>query len=271
MTVVVSEQARIKPTEVCPHFIEVEWPVRRFTIDEYHRMGEIELFRQEEHFELLNGLLIWNTDRMDMGKVQKSNFLHTELPLRRFSIGEYNRLIETSLLAEDEQLELIDGLILEMSPINPKHAGCLDALLGLFFPYTHKRAILRLQSPITLEISSSQPQPDLTLVTTRPKGYFDRHPTVQEILLIVEVSDSSLEDDQERKLALYARSGIPEYWIVNLVDERVEVYLAPDVSATGKADYKTKLTFIRGQTLAPLEFPDCQIEVSQILPNQGNN
>lgn len=86
MTVVIDHSSRIKPTEVCPHFIEVEWPVRRFTIDEYHRMGEIELFRQEEHFELLNGLLIWNTDRMDMGKVQKSNFLHTELPLRRFSI-----------------------------------------------------------------------------------------------------------------------------------------------------------------------------------------
>jgi Uma2 family endonuclease len=266
MTVVAKEQAAAKREQSYRHFIEVEWPVRRFTLAEYHCMGEIELFRQEEHFELLNGLLIWNTDRMDMDEVQKSSFLHTELPLRRFSVDEYNRLIGTGLLAEDEQLELIDGLILAMSPINPKHAGCLDTLLELFFPSINKRAILRLQSPITLEISASQPQPDLTLVSARPKGYFDRHPTVQEVLLIVEVADSSLEDDQERKLELYARSGIPEYWIANLVDEQFEVYRDPYTSVTGKADYKTKLTFTRGQTLAPLAFPDCQIAVEQVIP-----
>lgn len=266
MVVAVKEQVLPKQAENFRHLIEVEWPVRRFNVDEYHQMDELGLFRAEGQLELLDGLLIWNTDRTDMGRVQKATLLHTDLPLRRFSLKEYQDLIAAHLLAEDEQLELIDGLILEMSPINPKHAACLDALSEIFTVKLYKQARIRGQSPIALELHASQPQPDLTVAKLRPDGYWQQHPRENEILLVIEVSDSTLEKDRDEKLVLYAQSGVPEYWIANLVDEQFEVYRDPYLSATGEADYKTKLKFTHGQTLAPLKFPECEIAVDEIMP-----
>ncbi len=192
------------------------------------------------------------------------------LHLRRFSLEEYQQLIALGFFHEDERLELINGFIQEMSPINPKHAECVDQLVELFFAQLLKRARIRIQSPVALEVRSSQPEPDVALAAVRPTGYADQHPDAENIFLIVEISDSTLEKDQAEKLELYAASGIVEYWIVNLVDEQFEVYRDPFVSAIGKAAYRTKLTFIHGQSVSPLAFPDCQIDVSQVLPKQGN-
>ncbi len=192
------------------------------------------------------------------------------LHLRRFSLAEYQQLIAMGFFHKDERLELINGFVQEMSPINPKHAECVDQLVELFFAQLLKRARIRIQSPVSLEVRSSQPEPDVALAAVRPAGYADQHPDAANIFLIVEISDSTLEKDQEEKLELYAASGIVEYWIVNLVDEQFEVYRDPFISAIGKAAYRTKLTFIHGQTVTPLAFPDCQIDVSQVLPKQGN-
>ncbi|MFN8491489.1 MAG: Uma2 family endonuclease [Caldilineaceae bacterium] len=270
MVVAVKEETVLKRAKKHRHLIEAEWPLHHFTVEEYHRIGEIELFQTEGHVELLGGLIIWNTDRTDMDQVQKATFLYTELPLRRFSLTEYQELIAAGLLAEDEQLELIDGLILEMSPINPKHAACLDALSEILTIKLYKQAKIRVQSPIALELHSSQPQPDLTIAKLRPDGYWQQHPRENEILLILEVSDSTLEKDRDEKLDLYAQASVPEYWIANLVDEQIEVYRDPMLSATGKAIYKTKITYMHGQTLAPLKFPECVIAVDEVMPKAKN-
>lgn len=190
--------------------------------------------------------------------------------LRRFSLQEYQQLIALGFFHEDERLELINGFVQEMSPINPRHAECVDQLYEVLVISLRKRARVRQQNPVALQVHASQPEPDFAIVAARPEGYADRHPSAKEIFLIIEISDSTLEKDQAEKLELYAAASIPEYWIVNLVDEQFEVYRDPFISAIGKAAYRTKLTFIHGQSVTPLAFPDCQIDVSQVLPKQGN-
>nr|HMN29560.1 Uma2 family endonuclease [Caldilineaceae bacterium] len=163
-------------------------------------------------------------------------------------------------------IELLHGLLFEMSPINPRHAECVDQASMQLMHGLANRARIRVQSPITLEVVASEPQPDITVAALRPTGYGDRHPRAEEIRLVIEVADSSLEDDRERKFATYAQARIPEHWIFNLVDGQLEAYREPYVSASGKAEYRTKLTFTRDQMAAPLLFPDCQIDLNEILP-----
>jgi Uma2 family endonuclease len=268
MSPAIREQPVIKQPASVSHFIQVEWPVRRFTIAEYEAMWEYGLFAEEEHFELLNGLLVWNTDRMDMDEVQPATLLPTELPLRRFSVDEYQRLIAAGILGADERLELIDGLILTMSPINPKHADCVDRLTFALIRRLDEQVRVRIQSPITLEVRFAQPQPDVTLALARPQGYADRHPGAGEVLLVIEVSDSTLEDDRDEKLQLYAVAGLPEYWILNLVDMLLEVYQEPYLAVNGEATYQRKQTFTSDQTVAPLLLPNCQIDLSQVFPTE---
>jgi Uma2 family endonuclease len=248
------------------HFIEVEWPVRRFDIAEYERIAELDVCVSGHH-ELLDGLIVWNPDRTDMGLVRSATLLKTRLPLRRFSVAEYEKLIQTGVLLTDERLELIDGLILEMSPINPRHAECVDRLNRILTVMLHTRARIRIQSPISLGVYATQPQPDITIATLRPQGYADHHPNAQDVLLVIEVSDSTLADDRAEKLQLYAASGILEYWIFNLVDLFLEAYQEPFVSHNGETRYRTKRTYSSTEKISPLAFPDCQIDLSEVFPN----
>ena len=268
MSLAIREQLVTQQPATARYFIQVEWPVRRFTVVEYRAMWECGLFAEEEHFELLNGLLVWNTDRMDMDEVQSATLLQTELPLRRFSVDEYQHLIAVGILAADERLELMDGLILTMSPINPKHADCVDRLTFALIRRLGDEVRVRIQSPITLEVRAAQPQPDVTLALARPQGYADRHPGAGEVLLVIEVSDSTLEDDRDEKLQLYAVAGLPEYWILNLVDMLLEVYQEPYLAVNGEATYQRKQTFARNQTVAPLLLPNCQIDLAQVFPTK---
>lgn len=280
MTIITHSQGRTKPRPASKVFstpsaaarrlIKVEWPVHRFTISEYERLVALDECCSAGHYELLDGVIVWNTDRTDMGQVQQATLLKTQLPLRRFSIAEYQQMISTGLLKKSDRLELIDGLILEMSPINPKHAECVDLLNELLVLAFYKQARVRQQSPISLEVRGSQPQPDFSLLSLRAGGYRDRHPDAEETFLVIEVSDSTLNNDRAEKLDLYAIAGIPEYWIANLIDNCFEVYREPYIAADGTGNYRTKLTFQRDQRLAPLAFPTCEIDLSQVLPTQGN-
>ena len=186
--------------------------------------------------------------------------------LRRFSLDEYQQLIELGFFDEDERIELLDGLLVEMSPINPRHAECVDKLSEVLHFLLYKKAWIRVQSPVTLEGRTSQPQPDLTVAVRRTEGYADRHMAAPEILLLIEVADSSLHGDQTDKLNIYAAVGISEYWIVNLVDNQLEVYQEPYLSVTGEGNYKVKRTYTRDETVSLQAFPDCQINLSEVLP-----
>lgn len=190
----------------------------------------------------------------------------TTRELRRFTLNEYQHLIDLGLFHEDERLELLDGLLVEMSPINPRHAECIDKLSEVLHFLLYKKARIRVQSPIALEGRASQPQPDVTIAIRRPEGYADRHITAQEVLLLIEVADSSLHTDQTDKLEIYAAEGIKEYWIFNLVDSQVEVYQEPYLSATGEGGYKLKRTYASNDTVSTQAFPECQIALNEILP-----
>lgn len=186
--------------------------------------------------------------------------------LRRFTLSEYQHLIELDIFDEDERLELLDGLLVEMSPINPRHAVCVDKLSRVINHLFYNKAWIRVQAPITIEGRSSQPQPDVTVAFLQPEVYEERHVKAEEIFLLVEVAESSLYGDQNDKQELYASAGIPEYWIVNLVDSQLEVYQEPYLSATGEGSYKIKRTYTRDETVFSQAFPDCPIALNEVLP-----
>lgn len=186
--------------------------------------------------------------------------------LRRFTLDEYQQLIDLGLFHEDERIELLDGLLVEMSPINPRHAVCVDKLSRVVNHLLYNKAWIRVQAPITIEGRASQPQPDVAIAVLQPEVYEERHVKAEEVFLLVEVADSSLHSDQTDKLELYASAGVPEYWIVNLVDNRLEVYQEPYLLETGEGGYKVKRIYLRNDTVSTQAFPECQVALNEILP-----
>ena len=153
---------------------------------------------------------------------------------RRITVEEYYRMAEVGLLAPDARVELIDGEIIDMAPIGSRHGGTVIRLNRLVARAVGDRAILGIQHFVRLDIFS-EPQPDVVLLKSRPDDYTISHASPAEILLIVEVCDTSLRHDLKVKVPLYARHGIPEVWIVDLEGEQVRVFRSPAGAAYTKA------------------------------------
>jgi len=181
------------------------------------------------------------------------------LAVRRFTVDEYHRMGEAGIFHEDDRVELLDGQIVEMTPIGPGHAGCVDTCNRLLSSLVGGGAIIRVQSPIRLG-DTSEPQPDLTLLTVRADMYRRAHPTPRDVLLVIEVADTSLEYDRDVKLRAYARSGIREAWLVNLPADGIEIHRQP--GPNGYADVRTAR---RGETIEPLLLPGVILGVDDIL------
>jgi Uma2 family endonuclease len=174
-------------------------------------------------------------------------------PIRRV---EYDRMVEMGLFV-DERVELLAGVLVEMSPQGTRHAEAVRRLSELFMVELKGRARISIQLPLALG-DVSEPEPDLAVV---PVGDYSRaHPSAA--LLVVEVADSSVTKDRRIKAPLYAALGVPEYWIVNLDGDVVEVLRDP--AAVG---FATVTTHPRGATLSPLAFPDLVVAVTDILPD----
>ena len=172
-------------------------------------------------------------------------------PLRRV---EYEALVALGAF-RDERIELLDGALVPMSPIGPPHSSAVHKLMELLLPALLGRATVRAQSPFAAH-ELSEPEPDIAVV---PRGdYASAHP--DQAYLIIEVADSSLASDRDTKLATYAQSGVPEYWIVNLRERCIEVHTSPLGSA-----YRAIARVERGQTLHPQRFPDVEIGVSDVI------
>jgi Uma2 family endonuclease len=145
---------------------------------------------------------------------------------RLFTVDEYHRMIETAILHEDDRVELINGIIVEMPAVGSRHAACLKRLLNLL-PYLKPQdVIIDAQNPVQLD-ERSEPQPDVALLRHRADFYAGSHPRPEDILLVIEISDTSLATDRADKIPLYARSGFAEAWIVDISHRRVEVYSKP--------------------------------------------
>jgi hypothetical protein len=148
------------------------------------------------------------------------------VPRHRLTVRDYHRLGEAGVLGEDDRVELLEGQLVDMSPIGPRHALAVDALTELLVHAAAGRAAVRVQNPIVLD-DSSEPQPDFTLLRKPWHGYPEAHPRPPDVYLVIEVADSSLEFDLGAKLELYARAGIREFWVVDLTSNRVLVHRSP--------------------------------------------
>ena len=179
---------------------------------------------------------------------------------RRFSVDEFERMVDARVFAPDDRLELIEGEILEMTPIGDPHASVVDRLTAFLVTRLAGRAIVRVQGPVRFRALRSRPQPDLALLEPRPDYYASGAPGAGEIFLLVEVMDTSVEYDRRRKAPLYARAGVSEVWLVDIPAGAVEVHREP-----GAAGYRDVRTLRRGETLAPLAFPDLTLGVGDVL------
>ena len=180
----------------------------------------------------------------------------------RYTVERYFELVEAGVLHPDDRVELLEGVIVAMSPQNPRHASAtmraqraLDRALG-------NRAVTRVQMPLVLG-GYSVPEADVAVVPGTDTDYDEAHPTTA--LLVVEVADSSLLQDRLTKAAVYAAAGIPEYWLVNLRDDCIEVFRAPDPSIRR---YGVTRSVRRGERLDLVAFPDAKVSASELLPGQ---
>jgi Uma2 family endonuclease len=178
---------------------------------------------------------------------------------QRISVDEYEEMFKRGVLTENDRVELINGEIVEKLPGGDKHIACVRRLIELFGERLRRRVTIGSQDAILLD--DSEPESDLTLLERRQDFYASGKARPEQILLLVEVSNSSLDYDRETKLQLYARNGIREYWICNLVDDQIEVHRGP-LPAGAYADVTIHA---RGATVEPLAFPGIGFRVDEIL------
>ncbi len=180
-------------------------------------------------------------------------------PHKKFTIEQYHQMAASGILTPTDRVELIEGEIVQMSPVGPRHAICVDRLNKCFSRNLPPEVVVRVQSPIHLN-KNTEPQPDLTIFLEKPGSFLAGHPRPNEVLASVEVSDSTIEYDRKTKAPLYARAGIQELWIVDLNELAIEAYRLPN--STG---YQKIQTFRRGESLAFRAFPDTIFTVEQLL------
>ncbi|HEY2295609.1 MAG TPA: Uma2 family endonuclease [Thermoanaerobaculia bacterium] len=179
---------------------------------------------------------------------------------RRFTTAEYHAMAESGILAPDDRVELIEGEIWQMSPIGPLHVSRVARLDHLFQRrLAEGDAIVLVQGATHLD-DFSEPEPDLALLRFREDFYASALAAPEDVLLVVEVSDTTVHYDRQVKMDLYARHGIAEAWLCNLPQATVEVYRDPSPVGYGQI-----LTFRRGDRLSPLAFPDLVIEGDAIF------
>lgn len=177
----------------------------------------------------------------------------------RFTVDQYHRMGKTGIFHPDCRVELINGDIFEMSPIDPWHAGVVNWLTHRVITGLGTRAVVHVQNP-TIVDRRSEPQPDLMLLTPRKDFYRSAQPTPENTLLVVEVANTSLAHDRRRKLPLYARTGVSAVWIVNHRADAVDVFRDPSPQG-----YRQQLRRGRGDDVSPSAFPDLRLSVDDIL------
>jgi len=206
------------------------WPLYHFSADQFRRMTAAGVLDGEEAVELREGLIVLKSDSNQLPALAASPPTGNgmQVPpslLRRFTVDEYDRMVQAGVLSEDDPVELLEGWVVQKMPRNPPH----DAVLYR----SHKEVSRRLPGEWICRGQSgtvtgdSKPEPDLAVVRGPEERYYERHPAPEDIGAAVEVADSTLEGDRDYKGAIYARANIPVYWIINIPEAKVEVYTNP--------------------------------------------
>ncbi len=181
------------------------------------------------------------------------------LPKYRFTVTDYHRMVDAGILDEDARVELLDGEVVPKDPVKPPHAAAVDRATRFFFGHCGDDVHIRIQGPARLD-EYSEPEPDIQLLRHREDFYAEAHPRPGDVLLAIEVSDTSLRKDRKIKLPLYARSGVPEVWIWNLKARRLEV--SRGVQPDGYADL---LVLGLDDKIAPVLLPDLEITARELF------
>lgn len=185
--------------------------------------------------------------------------LVNETAVRRFTVDEYHRMAGSGVFAPDERVELVGGVIYRMSPEGKRHVAAIELASDRFRELLKGNYRARNQHPLALSVEA-EPEPDIAIVENAdPRAYLDSHP--RTAVLVVEVAESSLQYDLTVKAEQYARAGIPEYWVVNLIDDVVEVFRAPS-----SAGYAERTSVRPGQSLRPARLPDVEIQAGDLIP-----
>ncbi len=184
---------------------------------------------------------------------------------KRFTIAEYHRLAELGFFEENDRVELIKGEIIQMAAKGTPHSVCETRLERELYKLVGDRATLRGQQPITLA-NNSEPEPDRVIAKNRDDDYLANHPSPSDILLLIEIADSSLKYDQEEKLPIYAEANISDYWIFNLVDNYLECYSEPYQTLQVKFGYRRKLIYLPNESVSLPCFTDLVLDLSKVFP-----
>ncbi len=180
--------------------------------------------------------------------------------IRPLTSVEYYQMIESGIIREGERVELILGQIFTMAAKGTRHTLSTRKLFKRLLALIGDRADVQSQDPITLP-NNSEPEPDIVIARLRSDDYINSHPSPADIILIIEVADSSIKFDREIKAALYAAAGIGEYWIINLIDDRLEIYRQPE----GDIYTNTKI-ITPPRSISLLQFPDISLNIGDFFP-----
>jgi Uma2 family endonuclease len=181
------------------------------------------------------------------------------IPRRRFTVAEYHRMAEAGVLTEDDRVELLDGVIVRMSPIGRPHSSTVARLHTLLVRRFSRYATVWGQNPIVLD-RWSEPQPDLCLLASKADFYLSADVRPRDVLLAIEVMASSRSYDRSLKLPLYAKAELREVWLVDVRAQTVNVHRRPALRG-----YREQHTYGRGEAIVPLAFPRLRIRVNEIL------
>lgn len=179
--------------------------------------------------------------------------------IRRLSVEDYHLMVEAGIIASNERVELIEGQLYRMAAKGTFHSAAITRIKRLLEARLGNRVLLRFQDPVRLS-DDSEPEPDVAVVRPDPLDYEDHHPTPEEIYLLIEVSDRTLKRDRELKAPAYARSGIREYWILDINARQLYVFREPRVEG-----YANLVVLAESDLIAPLAFLDCQVSVEDLL------
>jgi Uma2 family endonuclease len=214
----------------------------RFSVEQYHKLLDAGILHEGEPVELLDGYIVKKWDR-DAGRSGSALFPQWS-GLRPFTVAEYHKMIDAGILTPDDRVELLDGYLVNKMPQNTPHGSTVQRLTKKLIRMMLDGWEVRSQLPITLAIG--EPEPDCVIVRGDDWTYSTRNPEPADFGIVIEVADSSLLTDRRDKSIIYARAGIPIYWLINLVDRRVEHYSDPRPTATPPA-YATRSDYLPGQ------------------------
>ena len=184
--------------------------------------------------------------------------MRIEAEKKLFTTEDFSKMFDAGILNNDERVELVDGEIIKLNP-GKRHISCTLRATAIFTRVFGERACVSVQNPIVLDIYN-EPKPDIVILKPRQDFYASTEPSPEHTLLIVEISDTTLRMDQQRKLPTYARMGIQEYWIEDLKNHMLHVYRDPAGN-----DYKTCFTLPPTDSVSPLAFPDISFKVEDLL------